>query len=144
MVDDPGQQALIDQGWQRFEQTAPVTVDSGTIEMSPPVFCRGSGPPLPLMHELPGLAQPCVDFAGRLIGAGYEVFMPQLIGPALSDRLFDNYLRMCAADEVARLRHGESAPITDWLRVLARHIVRLRGQPRVGAIGMCFTSAARL
>ena len=128
-------------GFQRFDHKASVQVQSGEMAIDHPVFFAGKGPAILLMHELPGLAQPCVDFAMRLIAADFEVFMPQLIGPLLRYEPWRNVARLCISAEFARLRAGEAAPIADWLRDLARRISIERNQARIGAIGMCLTGA---
>ena len=131
----------LDRDFARFEHSISVVTPSGPFVIGHQVFHAGSGPALLLMHELPGLAQPCVDFAGRLIEQGFQVFMPHLIGPLMNEATLANTLRLCISREFARLKTGVSAPITDWLRDLARHIADRHGHERIGAIGMCLTGA---
>ena len=136
-----------DRQWQlerdfaRFDHSTAVATIDGDLTIGHPVFHAGDGPPLLVMHELPGLVQPCVDFAGRLIQLGFHVYMPHLVGPLLRKAPAGNLLRLCVSREFARLRAGVSAPITDWLRHLAGRIAETSGHPRVGAIGMCLTGA---
>jgi dienelactone hydrolase len=47
--------------------------------------------------------------------------------------------RACISREFSVLAKGESSPITDWLRALARKAHAECGGPGVGAIGMCLT-----
>ena len=44
------------------------------------VFKGGSGPAVLVLHEVPGLHPGVIDFAGRLIAAGYTVYLPSLYG----------------------------------------------------------------
>lgn len=106
-----------------------------------PVFSKGDGRPVLLLHELPGLAQPAVNFAERLLAAGYQVHLPLLVGEVLQRATLANTRRLCVSAEFARLQAGASAPVTVWLRALAADIVQQRGGARVGAIGMCLTGA---
>jgi len=106
-----------------------------------PVYSKGSGRPVLLLHELPGLAQPCLNFAERLLAAGYAVHLPLLVGHVLKQAPLANTRRLCISAEFARLQGGKSAPITQWLRALAAYIVERQGSAKVGVIGMCLTGA---
>lgn len=106
-----------------------------------PVFSKGSGRPVLLLHELPGLAQPCLNFADRLLAAGYQMHLPLLVGEVLQRATLANTRRLCVSAEFARLQAGRSAPITQWLRALAADIVEQRAGAKVGVIGMCLTGA---
>ena len=46
------------------------------------IYRRGSGAPVVLIQELPGIGQETLALADRLIGAGFEVIMPHLLVPA--------------------------------------------------------------
>ena len=46
------------------------------------VFCRGEGPGIIVMTEGPGIYDAVVEFADRLVDAGYRVYLPDLIGEA--------------------------------------------------------------
>lgn len=105
------------------------------------VYVIGDGPPVLVMHELPGLTAVVVDFARRLAGQGFRVYLPHLFGKSLQSASLSNSLRLCISREFARLAAGKSAPITDWLRALARDMSMRHGNGRVGAIGMCLTGA---
>ena len=45
------------------------------------VFQGGSGPAVLVLHEIPGMHPGVIDFARRLVAAGYTVYMPSLFGP---------------------------------------------------------------
>jgi dienelactone hydrolase len=105
------------------------------------VYVIGDGPPVLVMHELPGMTADTTDFARRLAGQGFRVYLPLLFGEPLQSATLGNSLRLCISSEFARLAAGKSAPITDWLRALARDMSARHGNGRVGAIGMCLTGA---
>ncbi len=108
-----------------------------------PLYVRGEGPGIVVMHEIPGLYPPVIEFADRLVAAGYRVYLPELVGQA--GREFSNvYLvqsmaRACIAREFHVLASRGSSPITTWLRALARKAHEECGGPGVGCIGMCLT-----
>ena len=108
-----------------------------------PLYLQGSGPGIVLMHEIPGIYPPVIEFAERLVSAGYRVYMPELLGQA--GREFSNaYLaqsmaRACIAREFHVLASRGSSPITSWLRALSRKAYEECGGPGVGCIGMCLT-----
>jgi dienelactone hydrolase len=114
------------------------------------VYSCGTGSPVLVMHELPGLATPAVNFGRRLVQAGFRVYLPHLFGELLSYRPMRNYIALCISAEFGRLRAGIEAPITGWLRALADRIaappLSLSAEAasaapasRVGVIGMCLT-----
>ncbi len=114
-----------------------------------PVYRRGSGPAVIVIHEIPGLHPLVVEFADRLVAAGMTVFMPSLFGTpgkAVSKpyALQQMFLNICIRREFAAWRGGRSSPIVDWLRALARHAHADCGGPGVGAVGMCFTGGFAL
>jgi dienelactone hydrolase len=105
------------------------------------VYRRGSGPPVLLMHEMPGITPKVIDLARRIADDGFEVAMPHLfgeIGRPFSLAYNARELTLaCVRREFLVLARHEASPITNWLRELARSLhVEGRG---VGAIGLCIT-----
>lgn len=45
---------------------------------SRPIYRRGAGPAVILVHELPGITPEAIALARRLASAGFTVFMPSL------------------------------------------------------------------
>jgi dienelactone hydrolase len=114
-----------------------------------PVYRRGVGPAVIVIHEVPGLHPLVVDFADRLVAAGMTVFLPSLFGmpgkPASKAYALQTIvLNICIRREFNVWKDGKSSPIVDWLRALARHAHEQCGGPGVGAIGMCFTGGFAL
>lgn len=107
-----------------------------------PVFRRGEGPAVVVIHEVPGLTPEVTRFAGRVADAGFTVFMPSLFGTP-GRRFSGTYagsqiLRACIRREFAVFRANGSSPVVDFLRGLCRAAHEETGGP-VGAIGMCLT-----
>ncbi|EKT76332.1 dienelactone hydrolase [Rhodococcus opacus M213] len=119
------------------------THDRGTYE----VFKGGSGPPVLVLHEIPGLHPGVIDFARRLITAGYTVYLPSLFGrpgaPANGRESVHSILRVCVAREFTKLA-DRTSPVVGWLRALAASAYRECGGPGVGVVGMCFTGGFAL
>lgn len=114
-----------------------------------PVYRRGAGPAVIVIHEIPGLHPLVVDFADRLVAAGMTVFLPSLFGtpgkPATKGYALRTIIgNICIRREFNMWKDGRSSPIVDWLRALARHAHEQCGGPGVGAIGMCFTGGFAL
>lgn len=114
-----------------------------------PVYRRGSGPAVIVIHEIPGLHPQVVTFADRLVEAGMTVFMPSLFGtpgrPLSSGYALGTILKIiCIRREFAIWSGGRTSPFVDWLRALARHAHSECGGPGVGAVGMCFTGGFAL
>ncbi|WP_156257136.1 dienelactone hydrolase family protein [Sandarakinorhabdus oryzae] len=114
-----------------------------------PVYRRGQGPAVIVIHEIPGLHDQVIDFADRLVDAGMTVFCPSLFGtpgkPVTTGyALQQMFLNVCIRREFAAWKDGRSSPIVDWLRALARTAHQECGGPGVGAVGMCFTGGFAL
>jgi dienelactone hydrolase len=114
-----------------------------------PVYRRGSGPAVIVIHEMPGLHPAVVSFADRVAAAGMTVFLPVLFGvagrpathPASALTMLSG---MCVRFEFNAWQSGKSSPIVDWLRALARKVHAECGGKGVGAVGMCFTGGFAL
>ena len=114
-----------------------------------PVYRRGAGPAVIVIHEIPGLHPLVVAFADRLVEAGMTVFLPSLFGtpnkPVTKGYALKSlFVNICIRREFSVWKDGKSSPIVDWLRALARHAHAECGGPGVGAIGMCFTGGFAL
>lgn len=116
---------------------------------SRPVYRRGSGPAVIVIHEMPGLHPLVVRFADRVAAAGMTVFCPKLFGvagrPATHPASVLTMLGgMCVRREFNVWAAGRSSPIVDWLNALARKAHGECGGRGVGAVGMCFTGGFAL
>lgn len=116
-----------------------ITLDGVTKK----VYGAGNGPAVIVMAEMPGISPHVARFARWIRDAGFTVYMPSLFGrdgavPA-ADEGAEVLRRACMSTEFRALKGGESSPVTQWLRALARHAHQECGGPGVGAIGMCFT-----
>ncbi len=108
-----------------------------------PVFRRGSGPGVVVIHEIPGITPPVADFARRVADAGFSVYAPSLFGtpgkPFSNGYMVGQMARACISREFHVLATNQSSPITNYLRALCRKAHEECGGPGVGAIGMCLT-----
>ena len=109
-----------------------------------PVYRRGSGPAVIVIHEMPNLHPLVVRFADHVAAAGMTVYLPSLFGhpgrvptPAYAQQQV--LWAMCVRREFRIWATDQSSPIIDWLRALARKAHGECGGKGVGAIGMCFT-----
>jgi dienelactone hydrolase len=114
-----------------------------------PVYRRGSGPAVIVIHEMPGLHPGVIAFADRVADAGMTVFCPVLFGVAgrpQSDPagLLTMVGGLCIRREFHAWAGDRSSPIVDWLRALARKVHAECGGKGVGAVGMCFTGGFAL
>jgi dienelactone hydrolase len=114
-----------------------------------PVFRRGTGPAVIIIHEIPGLHPGVVQFADHVAAAGMTVFLPSLFGrpgkPAsIPYALGEMVAGICIRREFHVWAGTGSSPIVDWLRGLARWAHGECGGKGVGAVGMCFTGGFAL
>ena len=108
-----------------------------------PVYRRGAGPGVVIMHEIPGITPQVESFGRRVADAGFTAVMPDLFGTpgkAISPGyVVGQMLRACVSREFRVLAAHEASPITDWLRALCRRAHEELGGRGVGAVGMCLT-----
>lgn len=114
-----------------------------------PVFRKGAGPAVIVIHEMPGLHPLVVRFADRVAEAGMTVFCPSLFGepgrPVSTGYVLGEMLTaICVRREFHVWSTDRSSPIVDWLRALARRAHAECGGLGVGAVGMCFTGGFAL
>jgi dienelactone hydrolase len=114
-----------------------------------PVYKRGSGPAVIIIHEMPGLHPLVVRFADRVAAAGMTVYLPSLFGTpgrtVSAGYAMGEMLRAICVRREFRVWSGQgSSPIVDWLRALARKALAECGGRGVGAVGMCFTGGFAL
>lgn len=113
------------------------------------VYRRGQGPGVIVMHEVPGITPQVKACAERIADAGFTVFMPCMFGTpnkplSVPYALGQMFQAICIRKEFTCLSRGQSSPITDWLRALARKAHAELGGPGVGAVGMCLTGGFAL
>jgi dienelactone hydrolase len=130
--------------WTRSEHTADVNGSPTTH----PVWRKGTGPGVVVVHEIPGLTAGVIRFGEELVEAGYTVVLPHLFGPAGREfgvgDVARTVPRVCISREFTTLATGVTTPVAGWLRSLARDLHEDVGGPGVGALGMCFTGGFAL
>ena len=109
-----------------------------------PVYRRGHGHAVIVIHEMPGLHPLVVRFANRVAEAGMTVFLPSLFGEpgrpvSPGYALGEMFKGICIRREFHVWAQAQSSPIVDWCRALARTAHAECGGRGVGAVGMCFT-----
>lgn len=130
--------------WAASEHTAPV----GGEPTTHPIYRKGTGPGVIVIHEMPGLSTGVIEFAEKVVAVGHTVVLPHLFGP--KERPFSvpdvlkAFPRACISREFTILATNQTSPVATWLRSLARELHAELGGPGVGALGMCFTGGFAL
>ncbi len=108
-----------------------------------PVYAKGAGPAVIVIHEAPTITPEVARFARKVADAGLSVHAPLLFGtagqPASKPAAQREVLRLCVSRQFRLLAANKSSPIVDWLRALARDLHGAHGGPGVGVIGLCLT-----
>ncbi len=127
-------------GWERTDFVA--------RGMMRPVWRRGEGPAVIVIHEIPGITPAVARFATEVAESGFSVAMPLLVGKAGPEMTVPYALRsmakLCVAKEFTNWARGETSPIVAWLCDLAEELHAECGGPGVGALGMCFSGGFAL
>ena len=113
------------------------------VDLPWPVYRRGDGPAIILIHELIGLTPEVIKFADRVCEAGYTVYLPVLFGAVPADTKLRQTLaaaRCCISREINLLAAGKTSRVVTPLRQLADAVAN----PQVGVIGMCATGGFAL
>src|ERR1700754_452665 len=88
------------------------------------VHVSGTGPAVIVMPEVPGIRPHVAGSARWVREAGFTVYMPSLYGrdgePVDLEVGKATFKRVCASAEFRAFGAGASAPVTQWLRALAR------------------------
>jgi dienelactone hydrolase len=115
------------------------TCDNGT-RISHDVYRRGSGAPVVIIQELPGIGPETMRLADEFVERGFTVVLPHLFGPLEKVSTGGNLLRVfCMRREFSLFESNRSSPIVDWLKALCRDIKAQGRHKGVGVIGMCLT-----
>jgi len=114
-----------------------------------PVYRKGSGPAVIIIHEIPGLHPLVLRFADHVVEAGMTAYCPSLFGtpgkPVSRGYATASMLQaICMRREFHVWSTKSSSPIVEWLRALARRAHGECGGKGVGAVGMCFTGGFAL
>jgi dienelactone hydrolase len=133
------EQAL--EGWRESEFAA----DGRAL----PVFRKGTGPGVVVIHEIPAITPKVLAFAEDVVASGFTVLMPSLVGtapgrPAGAGNFTKSMMRICISSEFNTWALNRTSPITTWLRALAKQLHEELGGPGVGAVGMCFSGGFAL
>jgi dienelactone hydrolase len=98
-----------------------------------------------LLHEMPSLSVNVLKFAQRLVGRGYDVYVPDLWDSQSSGgsrSVFLKNLVVLPLSKGFRLDQSEvpSRKIVDWLAHFSRDVIvnQYRGE-RIGCVGLCVT-----
>lgn len=108
-----------------------------------PIYRRGQGPGVVILHEIPGITPQVRRFADRVADDGFTVVLPELFGtaerPLSVGYALSTAVHVCIRREFHVLARRHSSPIVEPLRALCRQLHAELGGPGVGALGMCFT-----
>ncbi len=113
-----------------------------------PVYRRGTGPGVIVVHEIPGITPKVTQFANEVVDAGFTVVMPSLVGTpgreVSGSYLASSFAKVCVSREFSNMAMNQTSPIISFLRALARNLHQEVGGPGVGAVGMCFSGGFAL
>ena len=113
-----------------------------------PVFRRGTGPGVIVIHEIPGITPKVQGFAEEVVDAGFTVVMPSLFGTPgremSAGAVVKSLAQVCVSKEFTAMATNKTSPIATWTRALAASLHEELGGPGVGALGMCFTGGFAL
>lgn len=127
-------------GWSRSDFSA-----NGVTH---PVYRRGTGPVVVVVHEIPGITPLVEKFANEVVDSGFTVVMPLLVGEVgrapSGGYIAKSMGKVCISKEFTTMAMGETSPVIAWLRALAASMHAECGGKGVGAIGMCFSGGFAL
>ena len=96
------------------------------------------GPPILLLHELPGMTPQCYYLAEQLASRGYTIYMPLMFGKAGVASAKKNGFWLLFKRDFHSVA-DETAPIVKSLRELRDEIHKHHPKQNMAVIGMCLT-----
>lgn len=110
----------------------------GPVEFD--IYEKGEGPIIVILQELPGIDPKTIEFADKIVAAGFRVVMPHLFGPLGKFAILRNVARLfCIRREINIFARNQTSPIVEWLKALCRDARQRYNVSGVGVIGMCLT-----
>jgi dienelactone hydrolase len=107
------------------------------------VYRKGTGPAVLVFAEMPGITPKVIDFADRVADLGCTAVVPHLFGVPGAEMTAGATIRAiapaCVSKEFSAWATGQTSPVVEWSKALARHEHERLGGPGVGVVGMCFT-----
>ncbi len=120
-------------------------VEHQALGLTKPVFVSDNdGPPVLLLHELPGMTPESVCLAEDLVDRGFKVYLPLLFGKPARRGSLGNSLRVLFSGRWSPFAIEGGSPIVDWLADLSHRALVDTGAEGLGVIGMCLTGAVPL
>jgi dienelactone hydrolase len=107
------------------------------------VYSAGKGPPVIVLHELPGMMGECLDL-GLIVAERFRVHLPLLFGQPGEFAMLKNIARLCVSREIHAFAANKTSPLVGWIRALCRHVKSQSGAAGVGVVGMCLTGGFAL
>ena len=115
-------------------------IQFGAEGISHVVCVNGSGPPVTLMHEIPGMTVGCLRVSQQIIDAGFTVSLPLFAGQPKRTQTVRNLIStVCIRREFNIFTSNASFLIAASLRHLCCRVSTENGKSGVDLIGMCFT-----
>ena len=102
------------------------------------VSTEHGGPPIMLLHELPGMTPQCFYLARLLAARGYTVYMPLMVGSPGKTSTNVNALKVLIGGGFYG-KKDETSPIITSLRALREEIRKRHPSQKMGVIGMCMS-----
>jgi hypothetical protein len=88
-----------------------------------PIYRKGSGPGVIVIHEIPGLTPKVIAFAEEVVARGFTVVLPSLFGRPEAEATVAESLRsiasVCVSREFSMFAVGRTSSVATWLRSLA-------------------------
>jgi dienelactone hydrolase len=112
-------------------------------DISHVIYSAGKGPPVVVLHELPGMMEECLDL-GLILAERFRVHLPLLFGEPGEFAMAKNIFRLCISREMHAFAANKTSPLVDWVRALCRKLKTESGAAGVGVIGMCLTGGFAL
>jgi dienelactone hydrolase len=107
------------------------------------IYSGGKGPPVLVLHELPGMMPECIDL-GLILAQRFRVHLPLLFGKPGEFAVVKNIARLCVSREIHAFAANKTSPLVGWIRALCRRAKEQAGSDGVGVVGMCLTGGFAL
>ena len=110
-------------------------------EQHPVFHSARNGPPIIILHELPGMTPDDLALGRRVGDECFTTYLPLIFGAANEYKAYFNAFRACHSGQINCSSTNGKSHCIGWLKQLCDEVSQIHDGAPVGVVGMCITGA---